>query len=107
MKEAIEFIHHYRGVACLAHPWLCSDGLDACREAFQWGIDGIECFPPKHHIQFKSTRYLHFAKEHSLFCSSGSDFHSTRYSLVDVGKNIFPEEDAAYFIEMMKKNDIL
>ena len=107
VKEAIDFIHRFRGVACLAHPWLCTNALDVCKNAYELQIDGIECFPPKHHQDFGTDVFVNFAKEHDLVCSSGSDFHSHQDCSVDVGGNIFPEEFADDFLSMLKKQEII
>lgn len=107
IKEAIDFIHQHHGVACLAHPWLCDNPLATCNDCVHLGIDGMECFPPKHHKDYGTLIFVDFAKEHSLFCSSGSDFHYTENMEVDVGENIFPEEKADEFLSVLKKQNIL
>ena len=107
VKEAIDFIHKFQGLACIAHPWLCSNALDVCKNAYELQIDGIECFPPKHHSAFGTNIFVNFAQEHGLICSGGSDFHSIEDCSVDVGNNIFPEEFADAFLSIMKKHEII
>lgn len=107
VKEAIDFIHLHNGLACLAHPWLCNNSMEVCKEALQLNIDGIECFPPKHHDSHGTDTFAVFIRENGLFASSGSDFHYEENCEVDVGENIFPEEFADRFLHMMKTHNII
>ena len=75
LRDGIELIHSYKGVAAVAHPWLCNDPLQVCSEALSYGVDGLECFPPSHREEYGTTQFRDFAHLHNLFCSSGSDFH--------------------------------
>lgn len=107
LKQAIDLIHSHQGVAAVAHPWLCLDPLRVCEDAVQLGVDGLECFPPEGRSEFGTSLYSSFAKEHGLFCSSGSDYHGIEGAGVMVGTNVFPEEYANEFIEVMKKHNII
>lgn len=107
VKEAIDFVHQYHGIACLAHPWLCSDPTSVCKQAIELGIDGLECFPPKHHESYGTEEYVDIAKEHHLVCSSGSDFHSEVNCEVDVGENVYPKVYAEEFLCHLKKQNII
>lgn len=107
LKQAIDLIHSYQGVAAVAHPWLCLDPLHVCEDAVRFGVDGLECFPPEGRNEFGTSLYSSFAKEHELFCSSGSDYHAIEGAGVMVGTNVFPEEYANNFIETMKKHNII
>ena len=107
VKEAIDFIHSHHGLACLAHPWLCSNAMEVCEDTLKLQVDGMECFPPRHHASFGTEQFVTFAKEHCLFCSGGSDFHWAENCEVDVGDNCFPEEEAIHFLDVLNKHGII
>ncbi len=73
VAHAIDLIHQARGVAVLAHPALNqSDQLIG--PLVETGLDGIECFHPKHTAS-DCQRYLALAKEYGLLVTGGSDCH--------------------------------
>ena len=74
-EEAIQLIHRYNGIACLAHPWLYSDNDRVMEHFVSIGVDGMECFPPAHKMEADSEKYYEFAKKHNLLVTSGSDYH--------------------------------
>lgn len=71
--EAIELIHHAGGLAVMAHPGLtrADQTIPAMVEA---GMDGLECFHPKHSTAV-SKRYLEVADRFHLLVTGGSDCH--------------------------------
>ncbi len=71
--EAIDLIHHARGVAVLAHPGLnrTDEVIPSLVEA---GLDGIECFHTKHSTA-TSEHYLEVADRFHLLVTGGSDCH--------------------------------
>lgn len=81
-KEIIEQIHNAGGVAILAHPgetFKVAGSGDAevdrkINEIYQYGIDGIECFYPKHKASFEK-RLIDFCMERDLCITVGSDYH--------------------------------
>lgn len=107
LKEAIDIIHSYNGVAAIAHPWLCVNPMRVCEDAVQLGVDGLECFPPAHREEYGTTQFVDFAKKHELFCSSGSDYHALGGQEVLPGENVFPEEYAKELVDYLKKHKIV
>ena len=76
--ECIAAIHDAGGKAVLAHPCQlgCSHGrleeiLRALKDA---GLDGIECFYPRHSPE-QTAAYLRLADKYGLYITGGSDFH--------------------------------
>ena len=71
--EAIGLIHHAGGVAVLAHPALnrTDDVIPGVVEA---GLDGLECYHPKH-SSGASRHYLELAARLRLLVTGGSDCH--------------------------------
>ena len=107
LNQAITLVHEYKGVAAVAHPWLCSDPLGVCAEAVKCGVDGMECFPPPQNTTIGTETLVRFASEKGLFRSSGSDYHAIEAMNIEPGDNVFPEEQAKCFIESMKKHGIV
>ncbi|ADC51875.1 MULTISPECIES: PHP domain-containing protein [Alkalihalophilus] len=87
VKEAIEFIHKYEGVAIVAHPDYY--GLDEEIESWviEWGLDGIEAFH-RDHNRSAVERYSSLARSiegrsgRRLLLTGGSDFHDEEYGRV-------------------------
>ena len=82
VKEVVTWIHSAGGIAILAHPGVSVYKKDMTIEEFKgnleeyvtFGIDGIECYYPKHTDDI--TRIcLEVCNEHNLFITSGSDCH--------------------------------
>jgi 3',5'-nucleoside bisphosphate phosphatase len=71
--EAIELIHQAGGLAVMAHPGLnrTDEIIPALVDA---GMDGIECFHPKH-LTAMSEHYLEIAEKFDLLVTGGSDCH--------------------------------
>lgn len=88
-EEVIEAIHDAGGCAVLAHPGvtfkkdpeLIGRGLEA---ALACGIDGVECFYPKHSLVLTET-LLRFCEKHGLSTTAGSDCHGA-FGSADVGQ---------------------
>lgn len=71
--EAVELIRGAGGVAVLAHPGLlCSERTVLA--LIERGVDGIECFHPKH-SDAQADRYRRVATERGLLVTGGSDCH--------------------------------
>ena len=79
VDEIIELIKAAGGSPILAHPKLIGDD-DIVRDICTRGIEGIECFYPKHDEE-DTQKYLAMADTYHLKPSGGSDFHGfpTRY----------------------------
>ena len=107
LQEGINLIHEYKGLAFVAHPWLCVNPLAVCSSAAELGIDGLECFPPKHREEYNTPVFRDFAHQHSLLCSSGSDYHGINDLEVPIGDNVFPAEEVDAFLTALKKHDVL
>lgn len=74
----IEAIHQDGGKAVLAHPYqlgLSDERLwTTLRQMKEWGLDGLECYYPRHTTSMVKT-YLEMAEKLQLKVSAGSDFH--------------------------------
>lgn len=103
-EEAVRLIRETGGVAVLAHPGRIELEFGARERLMEklvsLGLNGIECYYPAHTL--KETEYfLHFQREHGLFATGGSDFHSDEY-YAPVG---FPAFDApASLLEILKSS---
>lgn len=92
-EEIVAAIHDAGGRAVLAHPGVTfgetKDGLYPTLEvAHNLGIDGIECFYPKHSPAF--TEFLAaFCRERNLDITAGSDCHGA-FGTADVGETRTP-----------------
>lgn len=73
VAQAVAVLHHAGGLAVMAHPGLtrADSIIPAIVEA---GLDGIECFHPKHSVA-ASKRYLELAERFHLVVTGGSDCH--------------------------------
>ena len=107
LEQAIQFVHKYDGLCAVAHPWICSYPIRVCKEALKCGVDGVECFPPRHHSESGSMVYRTFCHKHNLFCCSGSDFHGITSNEVVIGENIFPEKEVRATLELFEQKGII
>jgi hypothetical protein len=74
---AIALIHRAGGLAVLAHPGLtCCDGAIPALVAA--GLDGLECFHPKH-SGTAAARYVALAARQQLLVTGGSDCHGPNH----------------------------
>ena len=71
------------------------------------GMDGMECFPPAHHAETGTSRYIDFAHIHGLMATSGSDYHGTKDPEVIPGHNIFPADEKEKTVAVFKQHHIL
>lgn len=84
VREVVSWIHEAGGIAVLAHPgvtlWKPDVTLPQFRakleEYVEYGLDGIECYYPKHTEEITSI-CLEVCREHCLSITSGSDCHGT------------------------------
>lgn len=84
VSEVSSWIHEAGGIAVLAHPgvtlWKSDMTLSEFRskleEFVEYGLDGIECYYPKHTEEITSI-CLEVCREHCLFITSGSDCHGS------------------------------
>lgn len=74
-RDAVAAIVEDGGLPVLAHPGQF-DSWDFVSELVQCGLAGIEMMHPDH-SPADEKRAFELAEEHSLFCSSGSDYHGT------------------------------
>ena len=70
--KLIELVHAAGGIACVAHPTLLCENLDAAKALVGYGIDGIEVW---HSLLTGADRRkaLEIAKNHDLYVSGGAD----------------------------------
>lgn len=54
-------------------------------EVVRCGIDGMECFPPSHHVETGTDMYINFARQHGLMVTSGSDYHGMPVFYMSLG----------------------
>lgn len=82
VARCIEKIKTSGGKAVLAHPYQIGIDNDAMeklvRELVELGLDGIECYYPKHTAEMTKF-YLSLAKRYGLHVTGGSDFHGEKY----------------------------
>lgn len=80
-STCIDIIHKAGGKAVLAHPYqlkFSDEKLeDMVVQLKEQGLDGIECYYPKH-TPAMVEQYLGFAKKYALHISGGSDFHGEK-----------------------------
>ncbi len=80
-KECISAIHNAGGKAVMAHPYqlnLLDENLGNLIEKLcSYGLDGIECYYPKHTDE-QTKYYLELSQKYSLHVTSGSDFHGEK-----------------------------
>lgn len=84
VREAIDWIHHAKGAAIVAHPG--HYGLDAEIEQWvvEWGLDGIEIYHRDHSPE-EIKKYERMATllgqktGKTLLRTGGSDFHHEEY----------------------------
>jgi len=76
--EVIAAIHAAGGCAILAHPGVTfrEDPVEAFNEARLLGVDGAECFYPRHTAAL-TERLLRFCDFHNLSATAGSDCHGS------------------------------
>lgn len=79
VRECIEAIHASGGKAVLAHPYQIGLEDNALEElvgklATGCGLDGIECFYPRHTPE-QVAFYLSLVEKYQLHATGGSDFH--------------------------------
>jgi predicted metal-dependent phosphoesterase TrpH len=92
-RVAIELIHQSGGLAVMAHP-----GLNRTDEAIpslvEAGLDGIECFHPKH-PPATSEHYLRLVNRFHLLITGGSDCHGMNKGRPMIGTVKLPYEHVA------------
>lgn len=80
IQKVIDEVHLAGGVAVVAHPGRVYKDLNneefesTLREMIAWGIDGIECYYPKH-TEDQTTICLRLCEEFNLIITAGSDCH--------------------------------
>jgi predicted metal-dependent phosphoesterase TrpH len=97
VKEAIELIKNYKGLAFLAHPHLLPK-QEWIEEFISYGLDGLEIIYPKF-SQAKISRYEAVADKMGLLKSGGSDAHGSYKEFTEIGGVDVPYE----WVEEMKK----
>ena len=77
-EEIISLLHAAGGCAVLAHPGVTrpEDPLGLIRHAARLGIDGVECFYPKHAPSLTEALFS-FCDAENLTVTAGSDCHGT------------------------------
>ncbi|MHB8461803.1 MAG: PHP domain-containing protein [Vulcanimicrobiaceae bacterium] len=92
--QAMEAIRRAGGIAVLAHPGRLKD-RGIMDELAKDGLDGVEVFYPKHDAA-DVAEFRAFAARYELAMSAGSDFHDLRYHPQGVGREVAPEDIAAF-----------
>lgn len=90
--EVIADIHAAGGCAILAHPGVTfrEAPVEALDEARRLGIDGAECFYPRHTAAL-TERLIRFCDFHQLSATAGSDCHGAASS-AHIGDACVPTE---------------
>lgn len=88
--DVIRTIHAAGGCAILAHPGVTfkSGAADVLMEAAKLGIDGAECYYPRHDAAL-TNRLLSVCDAHGLSATAGSDCHGS-YSNAHIGETRTP-----------------
>lgn len=107
LEQAIQFVHKHDGLCAVAHPWLYNYPIRVCKEALKFGVDGVECYPPRHHPQSNNMAYRTFCHNHNLFCCSGSDFHGIKSSEVGIGENVLVGREIDATLQLFEQKGIL
>ncbi len=95
--ETIALIHQADGLAVMAHPGLNrTDGI--IPELVEAGLDGIECFHPKHSAT-ASQHYLQIADKYQLLVTGGSDCHGANKGRPLIGSVKLPYQ----YVEKLKQ----
>lgn len=89
-EDVIRSIHAAGGCAILAHPGVTfrEAPVEALEEARRLGIDGAECFYPRHTAAL-TERLLRFCDFHNLSATAGSDCHGS-YERARIGDSCAP-----------------
>jgi predicted metal-dependent phosphoesterase TrpH len=88
--EAISLIQGAGGLAVLAHPGLNRDDA-VVDKLVEFGLDGIECFHPKHNAA-ATEKYLALARRMGLLVTGGSDCHGRSKNRPTMGSVKLPME---------------
>ena len=86
LKETVDIIHKYGGIAIIAHPWRTfyqkEELLD---EAIKQGIDGVECYSNYHEPHHNEFYYEYCIKKNVLI-TCGSDYHGKFKPQIEMGE---------------------
>lgn len=94
---AIELVHESGGLAVLAHPGV-NHVDDRIGELAAAGLDGLECFHPKHSTA-ASEYYLAAAERYRLLVTGGSDCHGMAKGKPLIGTIKLPQ----VYVDNLKK----
>lgn len=85
LAEGVELFHDAGGIAVLAHPGQNLKGDYAFLEQIiETGIDGIEAYS-SYHGNVEAALFDHFAQQHGLLVTCGSDFHGKTKPSIPLG----------------------
>jgi predicted metal-dependent phosphoesterase TrpH len=98
--DSIALIHQVGGLAVLAHPGLNRNDT-VIPELVAAGLDGLECFHPKH-TPASSEHYLKLAQEFGLLVTGGSDCHGWSKGKPTIGTVKLPY----HYVERLKAKAI-
>ncbi|MDI9400929.1 MAG: PHP domain-containing protein [Limisphaerales bacterium] len=74
IEAAVELLHGAGAAALVAHPGMQRDRAAVCEYAIEKGIDGFECYHPRH-SNSTTRRLIELCQAHQLLISGGSDCH--------------------------------
>ncbi|MEW6009225.1 MAG: PHP domain-containing protein [Candidatus Omnitrophota bacterium] len=97
VKEAIQTIIKFGGVAVLAHPYTLAND-DMISKFADFGLKGIEVYYPEH-TRFQVLHYKTLADSLGLVCTGGSDCHGQLKENIKVGSVRIPYE----IVDKLKK----
>lgn len=96
LKEAVDIIHHAKGVAILAHPGNnTKEDIQLLDAIFAHDIIGIEAYSSYHTPQ-QIAFYETYAKSHHLIMTMGSDFHGKTKPSIHLGQSGCPNSSALH-----------
>lgn len=87
LKQAVDIIHHAKGIAVLAHPGNnTKEDQTLLDDIFAYDVIGMEVYSSYHTPQ-QIKFYLEYAKAHNLIITTGSDFHGKTKPSIMLGES--------------------
>jgi 3',5'-nucleoside bisphosphate phosphatase len=102
-RDVIEVVHKSMGIMALAHPGFLKDE-NIPEKLVKDKIDAIEVYHSRH-TPSQSTRFGHWAREHSLIVTGGSDCHGMLKGEPLMGKVELKGEELENFLRKVQSHE--